>query len=77
MHQILSGLEFCHDKQIVHCDIKTPNILMDVTGVVKIADFGSAFTIEELEDVLKDSHITTLWYRAPEVGAMWVGNFGA
>lgn len=67
MYQILSAVDYCHDNKIVHCDIKPPNILMDVTGVVKLADFGSAFVIEELEEIMEDGEITTLWYRAPEV----------
>ena len=41
--QILHGLQHIHSKHIIHCDLKCANILLDgSTGVVKIADFGSA-----------------------------------
>lgn len=40
--QILLALEYCHAKKIVHRDIKGKNILVDKTGCLKLADFGSA-----------------------------------
>nr|GMD36933.1 mitogen-activated protein kinase kinase kinase A-like [Ipomoea batatas] len=39
--QILRGLEFLHSKGIVHCDIKSRNVLLGESGA-KIADFGCA-----------------------------------
>lgn len=40
MKQILSAIKFCHDKKIVHQDIKPSNILIDETGRAILADFG-------------------------------------
>jgi len=40
--QILLALEYCHSKRVVHRDIKGKNILVDQTGCLKLADFGSA-----------------------------------
>ena len=40
--QICDALQFAHDKGIVHRDIKPENILIDKSGVVKIADLGLA-----------------------------------
>jgi len=40
--QILSALEYCHAQLVIHRDIKGKNILVDKTGCLKLADFGSA-----------------------------------
>lgn len=40
--QISAGIEHAHLKQIIHRDIKSQNILVDMEGTVKIVDFGIA-----------------------------------
>ncbi len=40
VHDICNGLEYCHSKGILHCDIKPGNIVLSSTGVFQLADFG-------------------------------------
>ncbi|KAK4490094.1 hypothetical protein RD792_000750 [Penstemon davidsonii] len=62
--QILHGLKYLHDRDVVHRDIKCANILVDTNGLVKLADFGLA-KATKLNDV-KSCKGTAFWM-APEV----------
>lgn len=67
MHQLLSGLQHCHDKGILHRDIKGSNLLIDKTGMLKIADFGLANYYRPQDRLPLTNRVVTLWYRAPEL----------
>ncbi|KAL7262792.1 hypothetical protein ACSBR1_001030 [Camellia fascicularis] len=67
MHQLLSGLEHCHNRGILHRDIKGSNLLIDKNGMLKIADFGLANYFDPNRKRHLTSRVVTLWYRAPEL----------
>ncbi|KAK6938249.1 Protein kinase domain [Dillenia turbinata] len=65
MQQLLSGLQHCHERGILHRDIKGSNLLIDKNGMLKIADFGLANYYDHKRPLT--SRVVTLWYRAPEL----------
>ncbi|GFY85226.1 protein kinase superfamily protein [Actinidia rufa] len=67
MHQLLSGLEHCHKRHVLHRDIKGSNLLIDDGGVLKIADFGLASFFDPNHKQPMTSRVVTLWYRPPEL----------
>ncbi|EOY16810.1 Serine/threonine-protein kinase [Theobroma cacao] len=67
MHQLLSGLQHCHERGILHRDIKGSNLLIDKNGMLKIADFGLANYFSPNRNYALTSRVVTLWYRAPEL----------
>lgn len=47
--QIIAGLGYIHNKNIIHKDLKLENILIDKMGQVKICDFGVSKKLTEEE----------------------------
>ncbi|XP_030492535.2 probable serine/threonine-protein kinase At1g54610 [Cannabis sativa] len=67
MHQLLSGLQHCHSRGILHRDIKGSNLLIDRNGMLKIGDFGLANNYNQNHKRPLTNRVVTLWYRAPEL----------
>lgn len=44
--KILRGLEYLHENEVVHCDLKSANILTTKTGDVKLTDFGVSLNLK-------------------------------
>lgn len=62
--QILCGLGFLHEHNVLHRDIKPKNILVDHRGVLKLTDFGLSRHLDSIHDRTKAAG--TPVYMAPE-----------
>lgn len=39
---LVDGLEYCHQNEVIHRDIKLENLVIDEQGYLRITDFGIA-----------------------------------
>ncbi|KAJ3185440.1 hypothetical protein HDU87_000061 [Geranomyces variabilis] len=72
-HEVVSALKYCHERNIVHRDLKAENLLLDSDMHIKISDFGLSNIFD------KRKQLTTCCgspvYSAPELieGRKYVG----
>ena len=69
LHDVLKGIEYCHNDGRIHRDIKAANILLSASGVAQLSDFGVSGAIIEggLRKPGRDTFTGSLWWMAPEV----------
>ncbi|CAD8045005.1 unnamed protein product [Paramecium primaurelia] len=65
--QIVDAIAYCHEKHIVHCDLKLENIMLTTMSSkeIKIIDFGVSTYAGQQKQI--DNVVGTLSYLAPEV----------
>lgn len=68
--QLVSILEFLHEKGIVHCDLKPENLILDRSGDIHLLDFGFA---SDNGFYFMKTQCGTIMYMAPE---MFQGHYG-
>ncbi|KAJ7111551.1 ste11-like protein [Mycena crocata] len=69
VRQILEGLNYLHERDIIHRDIKGANILVDNKGGIKISDFGISKKVEDNlgNRMHRPSLQGSVFWMAPEV----------
>lgn len=64
--EVLKGLQFIHSRDLIHRDIKSDNVLLNMQGEVKIADFGFSARITQ-DRSKRNSVVGTPYWMAPEL----------
>lgn len=66
LKQLISAVQYLHDNNVVHRDIKLENILIDSKGNIKLTDFGLCGIKKDKYDMF-DQRLGTIRYSAPEL----------
>jgi predicted Ser/Thr protein kinase len=64
--QIADGLSAIHEAGVIHRDLKTPNIMRDTRGIVRLMDFGIARGEESVGLTMAGQVMGTPEYMSPE-----------
>ncbi|KAJ2934754.1 hypothetical protein H1R20_g2330, partial [Candolleomyces eurysporus] len=63
---ILKGLEYLEQHYIAHRDIRSDNLLVNKSGVLKITDFANAVQVSP-QNPMRDDAVGVAYWQAPEV----------
>ncbi len=66
VRQIGDALEYAHERQVIHRDVKPHNILLDTDGTPKLTDFDLVRALESTQGT-KTGFLGTPLYAAPEM----------
>lgn len=70
VQQVTSALQYAHNQQLIHCDVKPENLLLNERGEILLSDFGLAVLAPRSHSysthVLERQVAGTVLYQAPE-----------
>jgi NIMA (never in mitosis gene a)-related kinase len=64
--QMALALKHCHDRKIIHRDLKSQNIFMTANNKVLLGDFGIAKVLKHTRERCK-TMVGTPYYLSPEI----------
>ncbi|KAJ2550859.1 hypothetical protein EV175_003910, partial [Coemansia sp. RSA 1933] len=67
MHEVLTALAYLHERHIIHCDVRSDNVLIDEKGQVKLADFSSAVYLDLDQVSVQKTSLGAIYWMAPEL----------
>ncbi|KAG2114466.1 kinase-like domain-containing protein [Suillus cothurnatus] len=71
LRQIAAGLEYLHDKGVVHGDLTCTNVLISADGSLHLADFGLSMILSESQNsTFSSCHQGNVRWMAPEMLAI-------
>uniref|UniRef100_A0A1I8GHU7 non-specific serine/threonine protein kinase n=1 Tax=Macrostomum lignano TaxID=282301 RepID=A0A1I8GHU7_9PLAT len=65
--QMLLGLSYLHERQIVHGDFKPSNVFVQSDATVRIGDFGCSLDLGDAEEAVASAISGTWIYMSPEM----------
>lgn len=67
VQQVASALQYAHDRNLMHRDVKPENMLVGPDNEIRLSDFGTALTTHSsLSQSTENTVVGTLSYMAPE-----------
>lgn len=66
LNQTAAALQYAHERNLIHCDIKPENLLLDIDGHILLSDFGLAIASPNAHHLGFHATAGTTAYMAPE-----------
>lgn len=67
VEDIALGMNYLHGRKVLHCDLKSSNVLVDQNWNVKLCDFGLSRVKKNMDNKKQGKRIGTPHWMAPEI----------
>lgn len=66
VRQVAEGLQYAHDRRLIHRDVKPANLLLGRGGEILLSDFGIALLTQSSREQTGQGVVGTIAYMSPE-----------